>query len=87
MGPGTAEHRCALHRVRDTSYAISRLFPFDDVSQDDIGQLDHKLPKPGILLDERHPLDVVLIPGRIFANRRRAGALLPIGRWIRVPHH
>ena len=50
------------------SQKMARLFPFDDVSQDDIGQLDDKLPKPGILLDERDTLDVVLIPGCILTH-------------------
>ena len=68
MGPGTAEQRYAPHRVRDTGCTINRLFPFDDVSQDDIGQLDDKLPKPGILLHERDTLEVVLIPGCILTH-------------------
>jgi len=66
---------------------MGRLFPFDDISQDDIGQLDDERPKPGIFLDQGHPLGVFnLVPSRILANRRRAGAWLPIGRWIRIPH-
>jgi hypothetical protein len=69
-------------------HEMSKLLPFDYISQNDIGQLDDKRPKPGIFLDERHPFGVLnLIPSRILANRRRAGALLPIGRWIRIPHN
>ena len=68
-------------------HEMARLFPFDDISQDDVGQLDDERPKPRIFLDERHPLGVLnLIPSRVLANRRRAGTMLPIGRWIRVPH-
>ena len=58
-----------------------QLFLFDDISQDEVGQLDDKRPKPGIFLDERHPLGVrLVIPSRVLANRATTLEMLPIGR-------